>query len=53
MRWLVEPLAGINWLVSKDEALADTCSGESTLNHCKWPFGLKVCDCNGGLVVTL
>jgi hypothetical protein len=51
MNWLVEPLAGITRL----EALfmVSSCTGGAVLNDCSWPFGLKTCDCNGGLVVKL
>lgn len=51
MKWLVEPLAGVKMMA--DRLAADNCSGDSVLNHCKWPLGLKRCDCSGGLVVEI
>jgi hypothetical protein len=49
MNWLVEPLAGIKLLDAL--FLAKACTGDAVLDHCSCIFGLKKCDCNGGLVV--
>lgn len=51
MEWLVEPLTGVKLMA--EVPMAGTCTGDAVLDHCSCIFGLKRCDCSGGLVVTL